>query len=634
MSKTSKQITAAAYIRMSTDQQADSPARQRADIEALALRGGYEVIIWYEDHGKTGTESKKRFEFQKMLKDATAGKFRALLVSEQSRMSREDVFDQFAHWKILREAGVSIITCQQGELNFNNLGGLITAIVGGFGAHDESRKIADRVAGGKRLSASKGNRQGGALFGYDRVICDAKGVVFRRVHFREKFVKPRDHTAKLEISEDTEAVEAVRYAFAAVLRGDSFADIKRHFHERGILSTRGNLFGVSDALKILTNPAYMGTLVYGAQSGSKKTKFVRIFDAPKIIEGSHPAIIDRDTFEKVHAVVRARNKKRSRSVTGQFPLHGLVYCGVCGRKMYGHKSKRKGGDCIVYTCVPQNRSVEKGVHLCVAEEPLLNAVIDKIQKFVLSAENIERIRQQADLIGDGERLSTLSSEFVNLHSKPGTVGRDSSPEQIRLNQLQVEIERAERNLALAENAEDYSAVSALLRGWRDEKKEIQARIGLALKSRKGQGDTIEAVSDLEASLKDLKNLSRPVLADLLKQVVQRIEISRLSNIPRGKNAPTMDQSVHSGIIEFVPEWYSDPVPLPSLNRPLSENVRVVVEFLAAQDRECSTTEIAAVAPQLCRQSVLNNLVKAETLGLVERKQVSKQEFRWRAVKSA
>ena len=64
---------AVGYVRMSTNQQQDSPARQRQDIEALAQRQGFRIIRWYEDHGQTGTESSKRREFQKLLADAKAG---------------------------------------------------------------------------------------------------------------------------------------------------------------------------------------------------------------------------------------------------------------------------------------------------------------------------------------------------------------------------------------------------------------------------------------------------------------------------------------------------------------------------------------------------------------------------------
>jgi len=88
---------AVGYIRMSTDQQQDSPERQRRDIEAMALQSNYRIIKWYEDHGQTGTESNKRKKFQKLLVDAKAGSFVAVLLSEQSRMSREDIFDCMQH---------------------------------------------------------------------------------------------------------------------------------------------------------------------------------------------------------------------------------------------------------------------------------------------------------------------------------------------------------------------------------------------------------------------------------------------------------------------------------------------------------------------------------------------------------
>lgn len=47
-----KSKPAVGYIRMSSDQQQDSPARQRKDVQALADRMGYEIIKWYEDHGQ------------------------------------------------------------------------------------------------------------------------------------------------------------------------------------------------------------------------------------------------------------------------------------------------------------------------------------------------------------------------------------------------------------------------------------------------------------------------------------------------------------------------------------------------------------------------------------------------------
>jgi DNA invertase Pin-like site-specific DNA recombinase len=100
----------------------------------------------------------KRKDFQKLLADAKNGSFCAVLLSEQSRMSREDVFDAMVHWKLLRDAGVKIVTCQRGELDFSNLGGVITAIVDQYGAREEAVRLADRSLSGKRLAISQGLR--------------------------------------------------------------------------------------------------------------------------------------------------------------------------------------------------------------------------------------------------------------------------------------------------------------------------------------------------------------------------------------------------------------------------------------------------------------------------------------------
>jgi DNA invertase Pin-like site-specific DNA recombinase len=138
------------YVRMSTDQQQDSPARQRQDIEGLASRQAFRIIKWFEDHGQTGTELSKHHEFQKTLGDAKAGSFVAMLVSKQLRMSREDIFDAIQHWRLFRDAGVSIITCYHGELKFDYLGGVIIAIVDQYEAWEKSIRLTDRVVGGKR----------------------------------------------------------------------------------------------------------------------------------------------------------------------------------------------------------------------------------------------------------------------------------------------------------------------------------------------------------------------------------------------------------------------------------------------------------------------------------------------------
>ena len=256
-------IPAVGYLRMSTDQQEDSPARQRSQIEAMAKRDGFKIIEWYEDHGLTGTESANRPDFLRLLNDASGGKFQAILTSELSRMSREDIFDAMAHWKILKQAGIRIVTAQRGELRFDDLSDVITAIVDQYGAREESVKIADRTVSGKLLCLRRGQRVGGALFAFDRAITDEVGNHVRRVHFLEKFQKPKSWQSELVPSSDTKAVRGVRWAFDAICDGKTLIQITREFNRRELKTTFGNSWDFSSVRRMLENPAYMGTLRAG-----------------------------------------------------------------------------------------------------------------------------------------------------------------------------------------------------------------------------------------------------------------------------------------------------------------------------------------------------------------------------------
>jgi DNA invertase Pin-like site-specific DNA recombinase len=107
---------------MSTDQQEDSPVRQRAEIEAMTEEGGYQILKWYEDHGLTGTKSKNRPQFQQLLKDAgQVGDFEAILMHEQSRFGRETMLPFAGHLNNLHEAGVTLVT-RKGKISPDDIG--------------------------------------------------------------------------------------------------------------------------------------------------------------------------------------------------------------------------------------------------------------------------------------------------------------------------------------------------------------------------------------------------------------------------------------------------------------------------------------------------------------------------------
>ena len=145
------------------------------------------------------------------------------------------------------------------------LGGFLAAIVDQYGARKESIRLADRVVSGKRLAVEQGQRQGGALFGYDREILDEAGRVVRRVCGTAKFRKPLGWSSRLVPALDSQAVEAVRFIFESIGDGMSYGSVARGLNRRGSTTLAGRRFNGAVVRRIVTNPAYAGDVVLGRQ---------------------------------------------------------------------------------------------------------------------------------------------------------------------------------------------------------------------------------------------------------------------------------------------------------------------------------------------------------------------------------
>jgi DNA invertase Pin-like site-specific DNA recombinase len=122
MSANHSSVSAVAYYRTSTDKQEHSIARQKGQVVPYARQNGYELVGEYADAGIAGDELARRGGFQKLLRDAAAGKFTTILVDEPSRLSRQDPIDFIV--KVvdpLRKAGVAVDTVVSGPLDYESL---------------------------------------------------------------------------------------------------------------------------------------------------------------------------------------------------------------------------------------------------------------------------------------------------------------------------------------------------------------------------------------------------------------------------------------------------------------------------------------------------------------------------------
>ncbi len=284
------------YIRMSTDKQEDSPDRQKANLTEFAERD-YTLVGWYVDPGMSGTESAKRPEFQRLLRDAANGHFEVILIDEPSRFSREDVWDAMMHWRLLKQAGVRIVSRQRGELRLDDLGGMISAMVDQHASHQESVKTADRTSSGKRLAINNGRWIRGRVFAYDRVIRTPDGRLVSHVHFRDTFPKPKGASVEVVPSKDKTAVAAVQRGFQMVADGSTVTDVMKDWNACGVTTTYNKAWRCDAVTYVLRNPVYIGNPVHGKYARGKFHTVIKKGTVTQ--EDACPAIVTPQLFQRV-----------------------------------------------------------------------------------------------------------------------------------------------------------------------------------------------------------------------------------------------------------------------------------------------------------------------------------------------
>jgi DNA invertase Pin-like site-specific DNA recombinase len=134
---------------MSTTKQEDSPERQRSTVQPHCRQQGYHIVGEYLDPGISGDEFTKRTEFQRLLRDAAAGKFDGIVVDHKDRLSRADPVDYIATIvHPLRRAGVWVESVATRRVDWSSIGGGILDYIQQYQTSDESKERTRRSLNG------------------------------------------------------------------------------------------------------------------------------------------------------------------------------------------------------------------------------------------------------------------------------------------------------------------------------------------------------------------------------------------------------------------------------------------------------------------------------------------------------
>lgn len=318
--------TAAAYIRVSTDNQTElSPDSQIKEIRKYAKQHGYIVPNEYifRDDGISGRKAEKRPEFIRMIATAKLkpAPFSAVLLWKFSRFARNQEESIFYKGMLSRNH-IEVKSISEPILD-GPFGSLIERIIEWF---DEfySINLSGEVKRGMKERVERGGAVSIPAFGYD--IVDKNYIV-------------NPATAPI-----------VRQIFADYLNGMGALQIAHKLNDMGIRTTRGNLWENRTVDYVLRNPVYIGKIRWNPNGRTRRN-----YDDPNImiVDGHHEPIIDVESFNKAQAVYEVNQKKHARYAHEKgkkymYMLHGLVKCSDCGASL-SMSARGQGLQCIRYT---------------------------------------------------------------------------------------------------------------------------------------------------------------------------------------------------------------------------------------------------------------------------------------------
>lgn len=216
-----------------------------------------------------------------------------------------------------------------------------------------------------------------------------------------------------------EEAEIVRRIYAEYLDGKSFKKIKQGLEADGILNgAKHEKWHDTNIRQILTNEKYIGDALL------QKTYTVSVLDKKRVpnngivpkyyVEGSHDAIIDKDTFLRVQAELVRRSSiktgKKKRTYSSKYALSSRVFCAHCGDIDRRIAWNNRGYRSIVWRCVSRIEKKKSGID-CPArtlrEEDLHAEVVTAVNDAWSRKDNVlpvlkENIRSVLDGDVDGK----------------------------------------------------------------------------------------------------------------------------------------------------------------------------------------------------------------------------------------
>lgn len=282
---------------------------------AYAAARGYTVIHEYVDRAQTGRND-DREEFQAMLSDCAKKSFQVIIVWKVDRFGRNREEITFNKYRA-KKHGVRVEYVAE-NLPDSPEAVILESVLEGM-AEYYSLQLSQNIRRGYRENAKKCKYAGGLIpMGYK--LDDEKYFVI-----------------------DPDTAPVVREIFSMYAAGQTITEIITEMNRRGMKTTRKQPYTKNSLRALLKNEKYIG--IYDFKNGEIR------------VEDGVPAIIDRETFDRVQRLLKVNRRAPAHKWTrADYLLTDKLFCGSCGSAMVGESGTGKSGTKYnYYLCINHKR---------------------------------------------------------------------------------------------------------------------------------------------------------------------------------------------------------------------------------------------------------------------------------------
>ena len=441
-------LKVAAYCRVSTDsdEQASSYEVQIEHYTNFIQKNPeWSLAGIYADDGITGTNTKKRDEFNRMIKDCLEGKIDMIITKSISRFAR-NTLDCLKYIRELKDRNIPVYFEKENINTMDSKGEVMLTIMASL-AQQESQSLSQNV----KLGIQYRYQQGEIQVNHNRFM---------------GYTKDKDKRLVI-VPEEAEIVKRI---YREYLDGASLNKIGKGLQAEGILTAaKKEIWRPETVRKILKNEKYIGDALlqktYTVDFLTKKRVVNDGLVPQYYVENSHEAIISREIFRQVQeelarrSSLPARKNGAKRQYSSRYSLSGVVYCAHCGEIYRRVHWNNRGCKSIVWRCLNRLEGKDCGGRT-LNEEVLHKGIVRAVNEVLGESYYREALEQNIHKVLKKSEISQVDKDLAELQEE--LMGRVISKQDYKILTKQIERLKEQREQIQADRLNNQNLMKKLV----------------------------------------------------------------------------------------------------------------------------------------------------------------------------